>query len=84
MATLRVLVVQGYQEDPQEQELRQILSCSEIPASDEEHQWVIWKEITAGYENSGEWKVDRRYHGYVSFQHAAFHALRTVVYTTLY
>lgn len=84
MSTLRVMVVQGHQEDPQERELREIFSSMDIPASDEEHQWTIWKEISAGFENSEEWDVDVRQHGYVAFTHKAFHALRTVVYTTIY
>jgi len=82
MSNFKVVVMQGVQgpDDPQMDFADQAL---DLPASDEQHQWVIWKEIAAGYENDPHWKVDTRQHGYIRFRHVMFPTIATVVYTTL-
>lgn len=84
MATFTVGVKQGYQVAGDSDTVEvEATNAMDIPASDEEQQWTIWKEIVGGYENNPHWKVDARMYGYVRFRHRDMPSLITLVYTTL-
>lgn len=75
-----VIVAQGLQHfDAQTMELTD--NCLEIPALDAEHQWTIWKEVVAGFDNDEEWTVDCRRPGFVRFRHTTLTLYCTTICT---
>lgn len=84
MATLRVCIMQGHQEDPNVLGLREVTNEVDIPVDSEHRQWTVWSEIVSAYSESPLWVRSDFLHGYVFFTHKELHSLRTVVFTTMY